>query len=363
MHTMNGYRFVRPVLFQLDSENVHERAIAGLRLASRSAALLGLMRRMYRFDDPRLRVQLFGRDLDNPLGVAAGFDKNGVTLPALAALGFGFVEVGTVTPQPQVGNQRPRIFRLKEDRALINRMGLPGVGVEAVAQNLTQATSGGCFGLNVGPNKDRVLQTDEDVALVIQRLARFRPAYFVVNVSSPNTAQLRDLQGKEALHRLLSSVLAQRPQWPDAAPILVKIAPDLSERELDDILQVVTDLQIPGIVATNTTTSRPASLRSPNRAETGGLSGLPLRPLADQVIRRIYQQTQGQVTIIAAGGVFTGRDVISKIGAGATVVQAYTGFVYRGPAMALRVKQELARYLDHHGIASIQDLRGTGASA
>jgi dihydroorotate dehydrogenase len=206
-----------------------------------------------------------------------------------------------------------------------------------------------------------VPHTDEEVALVIRRLARLRPAYFVVNVSSPNTAQLRDLQGKAALHRLLSSVLASRPEAQGAAPILVKIAPDLTERDLDDILQVVADLRLPGVVATNTTTSRPASLRSPNRAETGGLSGRPLRPLADRVIARIYRQTQGKLAIIAAGGVFTGRDVLAKIGAGATVVQAYTGFVYRGPATALRIKRELAHLLDRHGVASLADLRGTTA--
>lgn len=357
---MNGYRLVRPLLFQFDSEQVHERAIAGLHLLSRSRPLLAATRRLYGFDDPRQRVRLFGRELDNPLGVAAGFDKNGVTLPALGALGFGFVEVGTITPLPQEGNPRPRIFRLKADRALINRMGLPGVGVEAAARNLDRAAAG-VFGLNVGPNKDRVEQTDEEVARVVGHLERFRPAYFVVNVSSPNTARLRDLQGKEALHRLLSRILASRPGAPGAAPLLLKIAPDLTDRDLDDILQVVTDLGLPGVVATNTTTSRPASLRSPARGEQGGLSGRPLVPLADRVIARVYQQTRGRVAILAAGGVFTGRDVLAKIAAGATAVQTYTGFVYRGPATALRIKREIAAELDRRGVAAIGEVRGAGA--
>jgi dihydroorotate dehydrogenase len=355
---LSGYRLFRPLLFRLDPERAHERVLGGLNLVSRSPALLAATRRLYHFDDPRLAVRLFDRTLSSPLGVAAGLDKNGVAVPAFDALGFGFVEVGTVTPRPQVGNARPRLFRLPEDEALINRLGFPSDGVEEVAHNLAQVANDYVLGLNVGPNRERVAQADEECGAIIARLWTLNSAYFVVNVSSPNTAQLRDLQGREALHRLLSGVLANRPSSTGVPPILVKIAPDLSDQELDDVLQVVTDLTIPGVVATNTTTSRPVGLHGRRRTETGGLSGRPLASLADRIIRRIYRQTAGELVIIAAGGVFSGHDVLAKIRAGATAVQVYTGMIYGGPAMAKRAKQEMAAFLDRNGVASVMELRG-----
>jgi dihydroorotate dehydrogenase len=358
---MNGYRFLRPFLFQADSEDVHEQAIGWLHQVSRSERLCAGLDRVYGFEPKKLETRLFGQTFTSPLGIAAGFDKNGVAAPALRALGFAFVEVGTVTPRPQEGNPRPRMFRLKEDIALINRMGFPNQGVEEIARHLGRThRANGYLGLNVGPNKESVETgtADTDCLTVIERLAGF-PGYIVVNVSSPNTAQLRELQGKAALHHLLSRIVAERSAWANH-PLLVKIAPDLTDAELDDVLDVVTTLKLDGIVATNTTIARPANLRSAAKTETGGLSGRPLRERSRAVIHRIHQRTNGQLPIIAAGGIFTGADVLAATRAGATLVQAYTGFIYRGPGMAERVKKELVALMDREGIRSLDEVRGRG---
>ncbi|MEA2513566.1 MAG: dihydroorotate dehydrogenase [Thermomicrobiales bacterium] len=359
---MNGYRFLRPFLFQQDPEEVHERAIAWLHRVSLSAKLCAGLDKVYGFDDPRLRVRLFGETFSSPLGIAAGFDKNGVAVPALRALGFAFVEIGTVTPRPQAGNERPRMFRLKEDVALVNRLGFPNEGVEAVGRNLARTyRANGYLGLNVGPNKESVEagSADADCIAVIERLAGFS-GYVVVNVSSPNTARLRQLQGKEALHQLLSRVLEARSARAKH-PMLVKIAPDLTDQELDDVLDVVMELNLDGIVATNTTIARPEHLKSTNKTALGGLSGRPLRERSREVVRRIHRETGGRVPIIAAGGIFTGADVLASVAAGATLVQTYTGFVYRGPGMAERVKQELVTLMERQGIRSLDEVRGTKA--
>jgi dihydroorotate dehydrogenase len=359
---MNGYRFLRPFLFQQDPETIHERALAGLERTSRSSKLLSGLHRLYDFEDERLRVRLFGQSFDNPLGIAAGLDKNGIAVPALRALGFAYVEVGTVTPQPQPGNDRPRLFRLKEDVALINRLGFPSEGVDEVARNLAGTfRANGYLGLNVGPNKTSVEEgtADADCVAVIERLVGF-PGYIVINVSSPNTARLRLLQGKEALEKLLSGILAGKP-IASRQPILVKIAPDLSEQELDDILDVVTSLGLDGIVATNTTISRPPSLRGEAKEERGGLSGKPLRELSREIVRRVYRKTEGKLPIIAAGGIFTGQDAYAAIASGASLVQTYTGFIYRGPATAKKIKQELVAELERTGVPSLDDLRGRNA--
>ncbi len=360
---INLYRLWRPLVYQLDAESTHDRTIGALRRISGSPRMLAAIDRVERFDDPRLSVQLFGRQLRSPLAVAAGLDKNGVAVRAFDALGFAYVEVGTVLPMPQPGNPKPRIFRLTHDSGLINRMGFPSPGMDVVAGNLQRAQGRGLFALNIGPNKERVEHASEDCLAVIGRLSDFSPLYTVINVSSPNTQRLRTLQGKEALRQLLLDVLEGQPEHAAAIPLLVKIAPDLTDAELDDILHVVTDLKLSGIVATNTSVSRPDGLHGDASTEQGGLSGKPIRERSTRMIARIHELTDGKLTIIAVGGVFTGADVLDKIGAGATVTQTYTGMVYEGPGMAKRAKKQMASILDRQGIASLDLIRGTGYRA
>lgn len=356
------YRLVRKALFRADAESVHERVLHGLHVASRLPPARALLTRFAGSPDPRLVVSLFGRAFATPLALAAGLDKNGIAVPALDALGFAFVEVGTVTLHPQIGNQKPRVFRLPDDQAIINRMGFPGAGADAVVANLRHAARS-AVALNIGPNKDRIGHAAEDCLAIIERVFATDPIYIVVNVSSPNTAKLRDLQGKAALDRLLREMRDGRSAAATQVPLLVKIAPDLTDAELDDVLQVVTDLDLAGIVATNTTLARPPTLRGALRGEQGGLSGRPLTDRATAMVARIHAQTSGSLPIIAAGGVFTGKDVLDKIGAGASMVQTYTGFVYRGPGMARAVNREMATIMERQGVASLDKIRGTGYRA
>lgn len=357
---MNLYRLVRPLIYQLDAESTHDRTISGLSRVSTSPRGLAAIARLEAFEDPRLRVELFGHKLANPLAVAAGLDKNGVAIPAFAALGFAYVEVGTVLPSPQPGNPKPRVFRLQKDLGLVNRMGFPSPGMDVVAGNLQRVRGRGLFALNIGPNKERVEQASEDCLAVIGRLSGFGPLYTVVNVSSPNTQRLRTLQGKEALRQLLVDVIEGQADSTRAIPLLVKIAPDLTDVELEEILQVVTDLKLSGIIATNTSVSRPDGLHGDASTEMGGLSGKPIRERSTRMIARIHELTSGKLTVIAAGGVFDGADALDKIGAGAAIVQTYTGMIYKGPGMAKRVKKQMAAILDRQGIGSVDLIRGTG---
>jgi dihydroorotate dehydrogenase len=353
------YSLLRPLAGGVGPETLHNRALDVLSLVSRSRRLTELAARRYRYDDPRLKVATFGIDFPNPLGVAAGLDKNGVGVPALNALGFGFVEVGTITPQAQPGNPKPRVFRLTEDQAVINRMGFPGKGVEQIERNLNRYRDRlGILACNIGPNKTSVAAgtADADCVALVKRLNDLA-SFFVVNVSSPNTAGLRDLQGKAALLQLLSAVMAARPAI-NPKPTLVKISPDMSDEELDDVLDVVSQVGLDGIVATNTTISRPSNLASSGRTEQGGLSGAPLRERSLAIVRRISRQTTGTLPIVAAGGIFSGADAIAAVMAGASLVETYTGFTYRGPGAALAIKREMSRELDRLGATSLDQLRG-----
>jgi len=353
------YSFAKPVLFRVDAETMHNRTLDGLALVSRSRALTAAAASLYRYDDPRLAVNVFGATFSNPVGVAAGLDKNGIAVPALLALGFGFVEIGTVTPVSQPGNPKPRVFRLPEDDALINRLGFPGKGVEQVERNLARFHDRlGPLGCNIGPNKTSVAAgtADRDWVTVLKRL-QGAATYLVVNISSPNTAELRQLQGKAALHHLLKQVMAARSAV-EPKPVLVKISPDMTEQELDDVLEVVSDVGLDGIVATNTTVDRPHELKDQRRVEAGGLSGRPLTVRSRNVVAKIYRRTGGALPIIAAGGIFTGADAIAAIQAGASLVQTYTGFVYRGPGAARDIKREMSGELDRLGATSLNEIRG-----
>ncbi|MBN1121555.1 MAG: quinone-dependent dihydroorotate dehydrogenase [Anaerolineae bacterium] len=339
---MTFYEFTyKHFLSKLDPEWIHDAVVGGLRIAGQIAPARALMRSLYGV--PSMPVEALGMTFDHPLGMAGGFDKEGECLAATAALGFSFVEVGTVTPHPQPGNPKPRIFRLVEDQGLINRMGFPGKGMDVLARNLErQRVPGLRIGISLGKNKDTPLaDAHADYSAGLRRL--YAPGdFFAINVSSPNTPELRKLQSSEYLSELLARLRAQigelagddRPK-----PLLVKISPDLGWDEIDELLDLSLQHGVAGIIATNTTRSR-EDLRGKNRGEEGGLSGAPLRERSTAVIRHIREQVGNRLTIIGVGGVFSGDDLREKLDAGATLVQAYTGFIYRGPAFVKRVMSE-----------------------
>jgi dihydroorotate dehydrogenase len=343
---MGWYRAVDLFLSRLDAEDAHGLAIRSLKS--------GLVPRDRRPDPASLGVEVWGRRLPNPIGLAAGFDKNAEVPDALLGLGFGLVEIGSVTPRPQDGNPRPRLFRLAEDRGVINRMGFPGHGLDAALSRLRPRPRQGFVGVNVGANKD---STDRaaDYVTCAAALAPFAD-YLVCNVSSPNTPGLRNLQGRTQLADLLKRVqdaIAAKP-----VPLLVKIAPDATDDDLDDIVAVCRDLRMDGIIVGNTTLSRPPSLRSARRDETGGLSGAPLTALSTEVLRKTARRVERQFPLVGCGGIGSGVDAYAKIRAGATLVQLYSMLVYEGPPLVRRIKDELAALLARDGFTSVADAVG-----
>ncbi|TNE61521.1 MAG: quinone-dependent dihydroorotate dehydrogenase [Alphaproteobacteria bacterium] len=350
------FPLVRPLVHALDPETAHNMTVRFL-----SRGLSG------RFgdtgDDPILATRLFGIDFPNPVGLAAGFDKNADAITGAHSIGFGFAEAGTVTPKPQAGNARPRLFRLKEDRAVINRFGFNNKGLENFAENLAALPRRrGLVGANVGANKDAADRT-ADYVTGIERLYGLSD-YFTVNISSPNTPGLRALQSRAALQDLVDRVLAARQAKMDAGaayvPILVKIAPDLTSTDIQDIAAVATSSGIDGLIVSNTTITRPASLTSRHKDEMGGLSGAPLMGPSTEVLKAVYRATGGKVPLIGVGGIASGADAFAKIRAGASLVQLYSMLVYEGPGLVTRVKTELAMILKDHGFKSVADAVGTG---
>ncbi len=301
---------------------------------------------------PRLAVEIAGLKLANPIGLAAGFDKNATALAPLMQAGFGFVEVGAATPRPQEGNPRPRLFRLRKDRAAINRFGFNNEGIEAIATRLAHRPEGIPVGLNIGANKDSADRA-RDFAEVM-RVARTLVDFATVNVSSPNTEKLRDLQGKEALQGLLEGVLEEA----GGTPVFVKIAPDLSDAEIAGIAHVAQECGVAGIIATNTTVSR-EGLSDRRKSEAGGLSGRPLFAPSTRVLARLYRETGGSLPLIGVGGVSSAARAYAKIRAGASAVQLYTAMVYSGLSLAHRIARGLDEMLAHDGFASVEDARGT----
>uniref|UniRef100_G1SWF3 Dihydroorotate dehydrogenase (quinone), mitochondrial n=1 Tax=Oryctolagus cuniculus TaxID=9986 RepID=G1SWF3_RABIT len=342
----------------LDPESAH-------RLAIRFTSL-GLLPRARYQDSEMLEVRVLGHKFRNPVGVAAGFDKHGEAVDGLYKMGFGFVEVGSVTPQPQEGNPRPRVFRLPEDHAVINRYGFNSHGLSVVEHRLrarqqvqAKLTEDGLpLGINLGKNKTSA-DAATDYAEGVRVLGPLAD-YLVVNVSSPNTAGLRSLQGKAELRCLLTKVLQERDALKGAhkPAVLVKIAPDLTAQDKEDIASVVRELGIDGLIITNTTVSRPASLQGALRSEAGGLSGKPLRDLSTQTIREMYALTQGRIPIIGVGGVSSGQDALEKIQAGASLVQLYTALTYCGPPVVGKVKRELEALLKEQGFSRVTDAIG-----
>ncbi len=348
----------RPVLFRLDPERAHEWAIKALK----TLAKVPLPRA--RADDPRLAVRAFGLDFPNPLGLAAGFDKNGEVVDPMLRLGFGFTEVGTITPLPQAGQSRPRLFRLTRDEAVINRLGFPSLGHAAVHARLTLRTRRpGIVGINLGANKDGAdLPAD-----YVRGIEVFADAadYFAINVSSPNTPRLRDLQRSDALDDLLARVLAARDEqieWFGRKPVLLKIAPDLTLAELDEIVDCARARKIDGLIVSNTTISRSATLRDPAATEPGGLSGRPLFALSTQTLAAAYLRVENQFPLIGVGGIDSAETALAKIEAGASLVQLYTSFVFRGLALADEIKRGLVRLLAQHSYPRLTDATGVAAA-
>ncbi len=333
------YPFIRPLLFKLDPERAHALTLALVRLAGDLPPARALLR--LAFAAPPKPVQAFGLRFENPVGLAAGYDKDARALRGLAALGFGHLEVGTVTPLAQAGNPRPRIFRLVPEQGIINRMGFPGRGAEQMAGSLLrQRNPGTVIGVNLGKNRDTPLEQAAEDYLRLMR--RFTPLadYLVINISSPNTAGLRRLQGRAMLEELLGALRRQRMEDGAPIPILVKIAPDLEEGELEDALGVILDQGMDGVIATNTTLGR-AGVNPASASEQGGLSGRPLAERSEQVLGRVVAFLAGRLPVVSVGGIMTPEDAKRRLGMGAALVQVYTGLVYAGPGLVRRILQAI----------------------
>ena len=361
------YRLVFSIVFRrLDAETAHRVGFALIRAAAAVPGLRRLLRRLLAPRDPALRVRAFGLDLPGPLGLAAGFDKDARGPDALGALGFGFVEIGTLTARAQPGNPAPRLFRLPQDRALLNRMGFNNGGAAAAAKRLAARRGRRvAVGVNIGRSKT-VAEQDavRDYVAGAAELAEVAD-YLAVNVSSPNTPGLRDLQSVERLRPLLAAVREVLDAAPQRLPLLVKIAPDLADEDVDAVADLAVELGLDGIIATNTTTSRDGLSTDPDRVRAlgaGGLSGAPLKERSLAVLRRLRERVGDRLVLVAVGGIETGEDAWQRIRAGATLVQAYSGFVYGGPLWPRRVHRELAALVRAAGHASIADAVGTAVA-
>ncbi len=348
-------KILRPVLFRVNPETAHEFGIETLKIALATKTAQNFAAEKFaveEFND----LERFGLKFTNPLGIAAGFDKNGVVVNQLAALGFGFVEVGTVTFNPQKGNEKPRMFRLPEDKALINRLGFNNEGTAKVVERLKKLSPDCVLGVNIGKNKD--VPNDDAIENYLKSfvLASEVADYIAVNVSSPNTPNLRELQKAENLEDLLSELQKRNTQL-SQKPLLVKIAPDLNEPEIEAIVDIALKLKLAGIIATNTTVKR-ENLKS-NINENGGLSGKPLQKVSNEIIAKIYKYSKGKLPIIGVGGVFTAEDAFEKIASGASLVQAYTGFIYQGFSFARDINSGLQEILREKGFEKLDRAVGS----
>jgi dihydroorotate dehydrogenase len=336
---------IRPVLFLVDPEKIHHAIFKLLKVSAAIPGVRFLMRQFFSYSDSGLSRTVFGLTFPNPVGLAAGFDKDAKLVDELAALGFGFIEIGTLTPRAQAGNPKPRLFRLPKDHALINRMGFNNEGVLAAVERLKKSSPNVIVGGNIGKNKDTPNEKAlDDYAYCFQALYPYVD-YFVVNVSSPNTPGLRELQEKEPLQKLLSYIKGLSLAQPKPKPVLLKIAPDLTEGQLGDIVSILKTTRIDGIIATNTTISR-SGLSTPvseiEKAGNGGLSGRPLAARSNEVIRYLRNSLGPEFPIIGVGGIMSTQDAVDKLKAGADLIQIYTGFIYEGPGFAKQINKRIA---------------------
>lgn len=332
---------IRPLLFKFDPEQVHHFTFASIKFLSKIPGASSIFKSMFQINDPRLEREVFGLKFKNPVGLAAGLDKDAVLYNELNLLGFGFIEIGTITPKAQDGNPKKRLFRLIEDSGIINRMGFNNGGVLQAVENLKK-NKGVLIGGNIGKNK--ITPNEEavnDYLICFEALFDYVD-YFVVNVSSPNTPNLRALQDKEPLTQLLQALQDENSKKAKSKPILLKIAPDLTDDQLLDIIDIVNTTKIAGVIATNTTLSR-ANIKSANKEEMGGLSGKPLRQRSTEVIAFLSEKSNKSFPIIGVGGIHSAQDALEKLEAGASLIQLYTGFIYEGPALIKEINQALLK--------------------
>lgn len=333
---------IRPLLFQFAPEKVHHVTMDILKMVLKIPFIGFLLRKLFVIKSPKLKKELWGLNFENPVGLAAGFDKNAEYYHELSHLGFGFIEVGTVTPLAQEGNEKPRLFRLREDEAILNRMGFNNIGLEKMIENLKKKNTQLIIGGNIGKNK--ITPNEEALNDYIQCFKGLHPYvdYFVVNVSSPNTPNLRALQEKGPLKQLLSSLKTEDAKKEKHKPILLKIAPDLSTHQLDEIVEIVKEIKLDGIVATNTTINREGLLtKEISRMGSGGISGKPLNEKSNEIIRYLRNKLGKEVPIIGVGGIMSAGDALKKIEAGADLVQIYTGFIYEGPSLVKKINKQI----------------------
>jgi dihydroorotate dehydrogenase len=340
---VNIYPIFRAILFKLNPEHAHKLTLSVMRLAGDIQPINAILRTVY--SAPAHPIQTFGLTFSNPIGLAAGYDKDGIGWRGLASLGFGHIEVGTVTPKPQPGNPKPRLFRLPDEKALINRMGFPGMGAEFVMQQISkQRPKNLVLGVNIGKNKDTPLETAVEDYLSLLRLFAKQADYLTVNVSSPNTVGLRQLQERQALNHVLKLLSVERERLTQTGihkvPILIKLSPDLTDPQLDEALDVILENQMDGIIATNTTISRDR-VNAAFAREEGGLSGRPLQALSLAMVGKIYKRTNGRLPVVGVGGISNATGVQKMMDAGAVLVQIYTGLIYEGPGLVKRINLEL----------------------
>ena len=345
------FSFIRPFIFNIDPEKAHDLAIKSLKYNFLPESMFVVK------DEEVLNLKLFGKKIKNPIGLAAGFDKSAEVYNEIFKLGFGFVEVGTVTPLKQYGNNKPRVFRLEKDEALINRLGFNNDGSEAVSQRIENNIPNGFLGINIGPNKD----TPDMVGDFIKCAKTFFPLgdYVTINISSPNTKGLREFHNKELLHKLLSNINKIRIESNFKKSFLLKISPDIEDSFIDSIIELSLQYQINGLILTNSSDGNRENLIDKNKNETGGLSGKPLRDLSNNLIKKFYKKLNGKLPIIGVGGIDSGKSALKKISSGASAIQLYTGMIYKGPTIVKEIKKELISELKTKGFKSITEAIGS----
>ena len=347
------FSILRPFLFNIDPETAHDLAIKSLKFNP-------LPSKMFEVEDEQmLKIHLLGKNFPNPIGLAAGFDKSAEAYNSLLRLGFGYVEVGTITPLKQFGNPKPRIFRLKDDYALINRLGFNNDGIEIIKNRIKSDGKKGILGVNIGPNKETKDQKN-DFCLGLKNFFDIAD-YITVNISSPNTEGLRDFHDQEKLKDLLLALNKIKKENKTDISLLLKVSPDIEDNHISEIVDVATKNDIAAIILTNTTNGNRDNLRSKIKKEEGGLSGEPLQQISTNMIKKFYKQLNGKIPIIGVGGVNSGKSAYEKIIAGASLLQLYTGFVYRGPSVAKDIKKELIQILKAEGLNNIKEAIGKGA--